>query len=189
MKGFPKGFYRGAVAYNSRLIVTSELPEVRETLLLRLWGAGKTLKKAQEELEQLPKDAWEQHVVRAAMVALKRESVYAQNEEVSRMIQDYQKLVREWEEEQRAIGKAEGEVIGRTEGEARGLKEAMETVYLSRFGPMPEELQVYIQSIQTPARLQALVGMFAIQSQKELLALVEQYPPDEHRDALAGGKR
>ena len=165
LKGFPKEFYRGAPAYSSRLVVTSELPEIRDTLLLRLWGAGRTLKRAQEELEQLPKDSWEQRVIRGTMIALKRKNVYDKSEEVARMIQDYQKLVREWEEEHEAIGEARGE--------ARGLQEAILAVYSSRFGPMPEKLQAHIESIQAPAKLQALVGLFAIQKQEDLMALME----------------
>lgn len=58
--GWPRGVYRGplrAVPY--RLIVLRELPEVRDTLALRLLGRGRTFSRALNELAALPLDAWE----------------------------------------------------------------------------------------------------------------------------------
>lgn len=51
------GFWRAPGPMN--LWVARDLPEVRETLLLRLFGAGDTLRKALRELGTLSRNAWE----------------------------------------------------------------------------------------------------------------------------------
>ena len=57
MKGWPRGFYAGPLAGCVRLVVVSELPRTRATLLLRLMGAGRTLRDAIDDLSALPREA------------------------------------------------------------------------------------------------------------------------------------
>jgi hypothetical protein len=51
------GIYRAPVLLRAKLIVVSELPVRRDTLLVRLMGAGRTLEHAAAELLALPEDA------------------------------------------------------------------------------------------------------------------------------------
>ncbi len=57
----------------SYLIVVSELPEVRDTLLLRLMGAGKTLMTAIAELDRLPPAAPERLLAMPIVLRLRLE--------------------------------------------------------------------------------------------------------------------
>ena len=186
---WPKGIYEGAPIYRVRLVVTSELPETPDTLLLRLWSAGKTLERAKAELYRLPRSAWEWPVVQEAVVALERTALYAENQEGLAMIEDYRKVVDTWKEEVRsegeaigiakgeAIGMAKGETIGmakgETIGEQRALHEALEAVYTSRFGPLPDSLRNRLRGIQAVDRLRMLIGLFASQPQEVLDTLVK----------------
>lgn len=68
---WPPGCYRAVpLVYNHGLIVLSELPSTRETLLVRLLGRETRLMKAVAELFALPDDAWEKHELRSIMVDL-----------------------------------------------------------------------------------------------------------------------
>ena len=60
---WPAGVYRCAPGFLVGLVVVSELPVVRETLLLRMFGAGRVLAAASAELGRLPADAPERSVV------------------------------------------------------------------------------------------------------------------------------
>jgi hypothetical protein len=193
---WPIGIYEGAPAYQVMLVVTSELPVVPETLLLRLWGAGKTLKRAQAELRRLPTEAWERKIVKEAVVAFASTSPYAEKEEGAAMIEEYRKVVDQWKEEVwqdgvakgesigiakgesigiakgESIGIAKGESIGIAKGETLGLHEALETIYESGFGPLSEPLQTALRTIQAPDRLRMLISLFISQSQSELDSLL-----------------
>jgi len=46
MNGWPCGIYEGPPLLGTRLVVVSELPGARDTLLLRLLGVGRVLKQA-----------------------------------------------------------------------------------------------------------------------------------------------
>ncbi|MGK3991955.1 hypothetical protein [Sorangium sp. So ce1024] len=56
------GLYRTAPGWRVDLVVISELPRTRETLLLRLLGAGVVLRDAIRDLVALPEDAWEKSI-------------------------------------------------------------------------------------------------------------------------------
>jgi len=64
-----RGIYESPPLLCTRLKLVSELPVTRDTLLVRLLGAGSALKKAIAELQALPADAPER---RPATVALDR---------------------------------------------------------------------------------------------------------------------
>ena len=49
-----KGIYDGPPLMRTRIVVVSELPKTRDTLLVRLMGAGRTLREAIAELRALP---------------------------------------------------------------------------------------------------------------------------------------
>ena len=59
MKGAPRGVWTAPRSLRMRLVVISELERGRDTLLLRLMGAGRTLHDALEDLRHLPETALE----------------------------------------------------------------------------------------------------------------------------------
>ena len=56
------GIYESPLLQYTRLVVVSELPVMRDTLLVRLLGAGSTLKQALAELQALPAEAPERRL-------------------------------------------------------------------------------------------------------------------------------
>src|SRR4051794_9515598 len=59
LPGGLRGIYESPPLHHTRLMVVSELPVTRDTLLVRLLGAGSTLRHALAELQALPAEALE----------------------------------------------------------------------------------------------------------------------------------
>ncbi len=57
--GWPEGVYDTPPGLGLKLVVLTELPRSRETLLIRLMGRGAVLREAQRDLLALPEDRWE----------------------------------------------------------------------------------------------------------------------------------
>jgi hypothetical protein len=66
--GGTRGIYESPPLHYTRLVVVSELPVTRDTLLLRLFGAGSVLKQAIAELLALPADTPERMRVLPVLV-------------------------------------------------------------------------------------------------------------------------
>jgi hypothetical protein len=62
------GVYEAVPGLQMRVVVLAELPRTRETLLLRLLGAGPLLAAALDDLKALPPDAWERSVATPVLV-------------------------------------------------------------------------------------------------------------------------
>jgi hypothetical protein len=71
MTGAPRGFYESPPLQYTRLVVVSELPVMRDTLIMRLLGAGSVLKQAMAELMALPAEAPERGVALPALLRLR----------------------------------------------------------------------------------------------------------------------
>lgn len=74
MLGWPNGIYESPPLHRTKLVVVRELPVTRATLLLRLLGAGATLKRAIAELHALPDDTPERGLALPTLVRLLAES-------------------------------------------------------------------------------------------------------------------
>ena len=66
-----EGLYALPPAFTVGLVAVSQLPRIRETLLLRLMGAGRTLRMAMEDLTALPPNALEARIVVPHLLRLK----------------------------------------------------------------------------------------------------------------------
>ncbi len=66
-----RGIYESPPLLCTRLVVVSELPVTRDTLLVRLLGAGSVLKKAIAELQALPADAPERRLALPVLLRLR----------------------------------------------------------------------------------------------------------------------
>ena len=67
------GVHDAPALTHTRLVVVGELPETRDTLLLRLMGAGSVLLRAWKELKTLPKEAPERALALPILLRLRLE--------------------------------------------------------------------------------------------------------------------
>ncbi len=131
-KGWPEGVYRLARAFDTFFIVASELPEDRSTLLLRLMGRGRTLRRAVEDLKKLSEDDFERCT---ALPILVRFRIEAAAEPVSTVDEEFLMNTQEVMDmfEQRAEQR----------GEQRGLVRQRKMVLRQlrrKFGDLPEAI-------------------------------------------------
>ena len=71
MTGWPCGIYESPPLHCTRLVVVNELPVARDTLLVRLIGAGSVLKQAIAELQALSADAPERRLALPVLLRLR----------------------------------------------------------------------------------------------------------------------
>jgi len=71
MTGSLQGIYESPPLHCTRLVVVSELPVARDTLLVRLLGASSVLKQAIAELQALPAEAPERRLALPVLVRLR----------------------------------------------------------------------------------------------------------------------
>jgi hypothetical protein len=71
MTGRLGGIYESPPLLYTRLVVVSELPDTRDTLLVRLLGAGSVLKQAIAELQALPAEAPERRLALPILLRLR----------------------------------------------------------------------------------------------------------------------
>jgi hypothetical protein len=143
--GWPPGVYfHGDDVYGVAIVVASELPRDRSTLLVRFLVAGPLLPDAIADLAALPEDAVERGLVEGNLVDLERAlgakpSRTPEEEEIVAMIKGTFT-------EARKMGRDEG----RTEGEARALL----TVLRGRGIAVPEAARERILAEKDPERLE-----------------------------------
>jgi hypothetical protein len=125
MARWPSGIYEGPPLLWTRLVVVNQLPVARDTLLLRLLGAGSVLRQAIAELEVLPADAPERMLALPILVrlrlALPTDPARQTNDE-QEFLMSTQDIVEIWRQE--AI--QEGLERGVKQGLERGVKQGLE---------------------------------------------------------------
>ncbi len=122
LAGWPEGVYGAAEGLEVRLVVISELPRTRETLLLRMMGARTAFEGAIEDLKELPPDAVEVRVSLPVLVSLRLTlpTDEDQTEEERKFAMDVQKIYEDamqraaHEGETRAVVRMIGLKLGRT---------------------------------------------------------------------------
>ena len=151
MKGWPRGFYEGGSGLLFRVVVLSELPVTRETLVLRLLGTGAVRQAALLELQALPEDAWERQVAMPALVDLRmllsaNTVTYTEDSEEKEFLMTTQSLYEQWSrklrQESRQEGRLEGLDDGIKKGRVEGEREALTRLFVKRLGrPLTEAEQ------------------------------------------------
>ncbi|MFT3774669.1 MAG: hypothetical protein QM820_55670 [Minicystis sp.] len=146
---YPSGVYVfGGNLFRTGLVVASELPRERSTLLVRIMAAGPGLPQATEDLAELPADAYERTVAEEVLVHLRR-ALGKKPKRTSTEEEFIVGIVGSWERE-REMGRDEGRKEGRAEGEARALL----TVLRSRGIDVPDADRERIMAEKKPARLE-----------------------------------
>jgi hypothetical protein len=157
-EGWPTGVYvspGGAGPAEPRgmlrvgIIVASELPRDRSTILVRIMAGGAALRAALADLAALPADACEREVASMDVLELRRALGSEPNRTVEEeeFIVSTQNIVEEIRDEARNEGRRNE---GRTEGEARALL----TVLRARGIAVPDAARERILTEKDPERLE-----------------------------------
>jgi hypothetical protein len=116
MKGWPSGIYEGPPLLWTRLVVVSELPVTRSTLLLRLLGANRVLKQAIAELKALQPEEPERSLALPILLRLRLEIPVDPTKRTAddqEFLMDTQDIVETWRREAIQEGRVEGRVEAR----------------------------------------------------------------------------
>jgi hypothetical protein len=146
--GWPSGVYRQVTsALPIHLVVLRDLPRNRDSLILRLMGARRTLRDALDDLARLPAGAWERRAATGAVDLLHSHAADAvapfepHEEEI---IMSVSELYEQIKDEGRREGERRGEKKGERKGEKKGRRQGHQDLLLRllkrRFGDVPEEL-------------------------------------------------
>ena len=114
----PACVYTSGPGLHLHIVVLSELPSTRETLLLRLLGSGRTLRAAIADLVALPEGAWERTIAEPWLVRLRFEvptDPSTRSIEEEELIVEIQKWYEELKQGIRQEGKQEGKLEGTQE--------------------------------------------------------------------------
>lgn len=159
---FPGGFYEGHEAMAVGVVVLRELPRDRDTLLLRLMGAGAVLSDALADLVRLPEDAWERQVAVPALLAVRVQIQHDSNDESERgYLMSTQNIYEEWERKTRA------------EGREQGVRRVIALLYEARFGAMPRALADAIDATHDAAVLEHWIMLVGTRSQPDVAAAIQ----------------
>lgn len=158
-EAWPTGVHEGPPLLWTRLVVVSELPVERSTLLLRLLGAGKVLRQAIGELKALPEDAPERTL---ALPVLLRLRIEVEKNPAARTRDDQEFLM----DTQDIVDKVRNEAVH---------EELVTTVvefYEDRFGPMPAELRATVEATHDKRVLRGWVKLAAAATADDLAAAI-----------------
>jgi hypothetical protein len=161
---WPSGIYDAAPLLWTQLVVVSELPVERSTLLLRLLGAKAVLRRALAELDALPEDAPERLLALPILLRLRLALPTNPAEQTSddqEFLMQTQDIVETWR--QKAI----------QEGIARSLID----FYEARFGAMPDDLRGIIEDTHDEATLRGWVKLAGTRSADEVAAAIRASRP------------
>ena len=150
-RGWPRGVYLAPSLLRLGVVAINELREERDTLLLRLLGSGRTLKRATAELRRLPPDALEVQVVLPILIRYHLEAATDpdRTSEDKEFLMSTQDVVAMWEQRVRQ----EGLDKGRQEM-AVAARQALLVLYEVRFGlPAPEVVRARLNETSDPGVL------------------------------------
>jgi len=162
---FPQGVYVAAPLFYIGVVVVNALPVTRDTLLLRLMGAGKVL--------QLP------ILLRLRLEVV--ESTEQRTSEEEEFLMSTQDIVDVW----RRQALEEGVQKGLEKGIERGLaltRHAFVLMYEARFGPMPSSLHAAVDAVRDPEVLGQWCELAAHGAQKDVDRAIH-----EERSAVPAG--
>lgn len=169
MSGWPTGAYEGPPLLWTQLVVVNELPVVRDTLLVRLLGAGSVLKRAIAELAALRAEAPERALALPILLRLRvavPSDPAKQTTDDQEFLMDTQDIVDTWRRE--AV--QEGVQQGVAQGVRHGVQQSLVAVYEARFGAMPEDLRAVVGDVDDEPTLSGLLRLVGTGSADEVAA-------------------
>src|SRR5262249_11283622 len=147
--GWPAGVYTfGGDVLRVRIVVASELPRERSTLLVRLMAAGPLLSDALADLAALPQDAHERTGAGEILVGVQQS--LAKKPRRTREEEEFIMGIQGTWKEARKLGRDEG----RTEGRAEEAARAVLTVLRVRGIAVPDDARERILAEKDPTLLE-----------------------------------
>ncbi len=162
-RSWPRGIYamRSHALLPISLVVVPELPERRDTLLVRLMGSGATLRRAVRQTRMLPDDSWERRPAVAAVTVLRSrlDTLDPPDQELAMEIRE---TYEQWEERVTRARTAQGKAQGKAEAVLRLLRKrfgAVDPSLEQRVSVAPEaELDDMLDRVLTASSLADAVG-------------------------------
>ncbi|MBR8827468.1 MAG: hypothetical protein DSM107014_06100 [Gomphosphaeria aponina SAG 52.96 = DSM 107014] len=165
----PTGFYLMSELDKTAIIVINQLPEISETLHLRVLGRGGTQKKAIKELVNLPerdnllKNLLEILASWRTNLQIRDNLTNEEKEDIMNLSPAYEKQREEWKLE------------GKLEGKLEEQRLMVESLIEGRFGKLDQELSAIIDTVialPRANRTQLLLNLASL-SKEELLSQLE----------------
>jgi hypothetical protein len=180
MRHWPSGMYEAAPLLFMRLVVVSELPVRRDTLLLRLLGADGVLRRALEELEALPGPAPERALAMPILLRLRLTIPTNPAEQTSaeqEFLMQTQDIVENWRREAVQEGLEAGVKQGLEAGVKQGVTRSLIGLYEARFGAIPDDVRAIIEDTQDEVMLDGWVKLAGTRSVDEVAAAIRATRP------------
>ena len=166
ISSWPPGIYEGPPLLWTRLVVVNELPVVRDTLLVRLLGAGVVLKQAIAELKALEPDAPERALALPILLRLRLtvpSDPAKQTTDDQEFLMDTQDIVETWRRE--AV----------QQGVKEGVAHSLVEVYEARFGAMPDDLRQVVEDTDDESTLVAWLRLAGTRSAGEVAVAIRSF--------------
>ena len=170
--GLPPGIYEGPPLLWTRLVVVNELPVARDTLLVRLLGAGSVLKQAIAELKELPAEAPERTLALPILLRLRLtvpSDPTKQTTDDQEFLMDTQDIVETWRRE--AVQE------GVKQGLKHGIAHSVVEVYEARLGAMPEDLRAVVEDTDDESTLVIWLRLAGTRSADEIAEAIRSFRP------------
>ena len=147
------------------VVVASELPEERGTLLVRLMGAGATLRRAVREARFLAEDAWER---RPAMIAVRmlRSRIEVLEPQDPELAMEITETYEQWEARVTREARAQARSAALAEGKTEGKAESALRLLSRRFGPLAPPAEARVRGASA-SELDAILDRVLIASSLE----------------------
>lgn len=145
-----RGVYELVEGLCVRIVVLSELPRTRETLLLRLMGRDRVLVEALEDLKNLPEDAQERCIAVPLLIHFRFEVQQRAEEDEQAMSAEIRAWYRAWSEEQE---RKQRESIrhAHDEGISQGERALLLRQLRARFGTLPAIVTARVEAADAKA--------------------------------------
>jgi hypothetical protein len=174
IEGWPSGIYEGPPLLWTRLVVVNELPVARDTLLVRLLGAGSVLKQAIAELKELQAESPERTLALPILLRLRLtvpSDPAKQTTDDQEFLMDTQDIVDTWRREAIQEGVKQGVKQGLQQGVAHSLVE----VYEARFGTMPAALRAVVEATHDESTLVAWLRLVGTRGADDIAAAIRSF--------------
>lgn len=149
--------------------------------MLRLMGAGRTLRDAVADLRALEDNAPERVLSLPLLLRLRIEAEKdpKKNEEEEELLMNAREIIDAYQAEMaqhRKEARVQGRAEGRMEGKAEGVAGAILKVFTRRFGPPPADVAERISHMLDPETLDAWLDLAATGTAEDLPRAVRNLP-------------
>ncbi len=146
------------------IVAISELPRTRDTLLVRLMGAGKTFRLAVGDARSLPLEALEGRLALPILANLRLE-VPAEPSKQTESDREFMMTTEEYKKWLDGLAQE-----GAQKGAQKGVADSVLMVYRARFGAAPAALVAVVESAPDRAALERWLVLVSTGTEEEVAA-------------------